>query len=74
MDAYRILGENERAELYANEVIRAHTSTNGEELAPMRISEARLTLGVIAARRGDVEQAVGYGRQSLQAERRSLPT
>ncbi|MFI9847811.1 GNAT family N-acetyltransferase [Nonomuraea sp. NPDC051941] len=73
MDAYRILGENDRAELYASEVIRAHTSADGEKLAPMRISEARLTLGVIAARRGDVEQAVGYGRRSLQAERRSVP-
>ncbi|WP_223166246.1 XRE family transcriptional regulator [Nonomuraea sp. SYSU D8015] len=73
MDAYRILGENERAELYAGEVIRAHTSADGEELAPMRISEARLTLGVIAARRGDIEQAVGYGRRSLKAQRRSVP-
>jgi transcriptional regulator with XRE-family HTH domain/tetratricopeptide (TPR) repeat protein len=73
MDAYRILGENERAEIYAGEVIRAHTSADGVELAPMRISEAKLTLGVIAARQGDIEQAVGYGRQSLKAQRRSVP-
>ncbi|MCF6467420.1 XRE family transcriptional regulator [Nonomuraea sp. MG754425] len=73
MDAYRILGENERAELYAGEVIRAHTSADGEELAPMRISEARLTLGVIAARRGDIEQAMSYGHRSLKAQRRSVP-
>ncbi|TYB71452.1 XRE family transcriptional regulator [Nonomuraea sp. PA05] len=73
MDAYRILGENERAEVYASEVIRAHMSADGEELAPMRISEARLTLGVIAARRGDVEQAVSFGHQSLKAQRRSVP-
>ncbi|MFB4275688.1 XRE family transcriptional regulator [Nonomuraea sp. MTCD27] len=73
MDSYRILGENERAELYADEVIRAHTASDGTELAPMRISEARLTLGVVAARRGDVEQAISYGRQSLQHERKSVP-
>lgn len=40
----------------------------------MRNAEARLTLGVVAARAGDLEQAISYGRQALQGDRKSLPS
>jgi hypothetical protein len=39
----------------------------------MRNTEARITLGAIAARQGDVEQAVHYGERALIESRRSLP-
>ena len=74
MDCYRILGENELARLYANEVIRTSTHFDGTEHKPMRAAEALITLGVIAAREGDLSEAVGLGREALGVERRSLPS
>ena len=35
--------------------------------------KARLTLGVVAARTGDLEQAVNHGQQALAIDRRSQP-
>ena len=40
----------------------------------MRNTEARITLGVIAARQGDIDQAVHYGERTLAQSRRSLPS
>ncbi|MFU8876357.1 XRE family transcriptional regulator [Micromonospora sp. SL4-19] len=74
MDCYRIAGEDRLAEMYANEVIRSSTAPNGYERKPMRVAEARITLGVTAARSGDVEAAVAHGRQALRGERKSLPS
>jgi len=40
----------------------------------MRNAEARVTLGVVALRQGDIEQAVNYGDQALVGDRISLPS
>jgi tetratricopeptide (TPR) repeat protein len=74
MDCYRHLAEDRLAETLANEVIQASTDFDGTERAPMRLAEARITLGVIAARQGDLEQAIHYGTQALSAPRKSLPS
>lgn len=74
MDCYRRLGEDPVAENLADEVIQAGTDFDGTERSPMRIAEARITLGVVAARQGDLEQAIHYGKRALQGERRSLPS
>jgi hypothetical protein len=79
MDCYRLLGENHLAsnrlaEIYAHEVIRSSTAADGTERKPMRSAEARITLAVVAARNGDLEQAVALGRAALAGDRRSLPT
>jgi hypothetical protein len=74
MDCYRILGENSFAEIYADEVIRNSTDFDGTERKPMRIAEARITLGVTAARAGDLSRAVVLGRQALTGDRKSLPS
>ncbi|MGY0463508.1 XRE family transcriptional regulator [Kitasatospora sp. cg17-2] len=74
MDCYRLLGENRLARTLAEEVIRASTDYDGTERSPMRIAEARLTLGVVAAREGDLEGAVNYGEWALRGERQSLPS
>jgi hypothetical protein len=74
MDCYRILGEDAMAEMYANEVIRTSTDFTGMERKPMRIAEARITLGVAAARSGDLTRATAFGRQALAGERRSVPS
>lgn len=74
MDCYRRAREDRLAATYADEVISASTDFDGTERAPMRIAEARITQGVVAARHGDLEQAVTYGRKALTGDRRSLPS
>lgn len=74
MDCYRLLGDNARAEMYANEIIKSSTSLDGIERNPMRLAEARITLGVLAAREGELDQAVQYGEQALTGDRRSIPS
>ena len=46
MDCYRLLADDQMTEHLANEVIRASTDFDGQERAPMRLAEARVTLGV----------------------------
>lgn len=41
---------------------------------PMRIAEERLTLGVAAAREGDLYEAVSQGRRAIDGARKSLPS
>ena len=55
-------------------MISAGTSYDGRERSPLRNAEARVTLGVIAARDGDLEEAVNFGEQALDGERKSLPS
>ncbi|MFF9898647.1 tetratricopeptide repeat protein [Streptomyces longispororuber] len=74
MDAYRLLGDDERAATHARSVIRISTGPDGTEISPMRAAEARLTLGVAAARRNEIEEAVGMGTAALKANRKSLPS
>lgn len=74
MDAYRLLGDDVRASRHAKEVLRLGQGPDGKELAPMRMAEARLTLGVSAARSGELEEAVTVGESAFSSERKSLPT
>jgi len=74
MDTYRIVGEDELAKRNAEEVIRRSASPDGVQLAPMRTTEAQLTLGVIAAREGEIEKAAALGIQALQTGRQSRPS
>ncbi|HEY1296599.1 MAG TPA: XRE family transcriptional regulator [Chloroflexota bacterium] len=73
MDCYRVLGEDRLAQTLAEEVIRASTDFDGTERSPMRMAEARLTLGVVAGREGDIDSALAYGQQAFQATRQSVP-
>ncbi|MFD9965060.1 tetratricopeptide repeat protein [Amycolatopsis sp. NPDC058986] len=74
LDCWRILGVYPVAARYADEVIRTSTAYDGTERKPMRIAEARLTLGVIAAYQGDVDEAAQMGQRALSGDRRSLPS
>lgn len=74
MDAYRILGDDTHAAHFANLVLERGKGPNGADLSPMRMSEARMTLGVVAAHTGDLEQAVAAGTAALGNARKSLPT
>jgi hypothetical protein len=73
-DAYRHVGDDDLARMYAEEVIRTGTDWDGTVLRPMRVAEAEITLGVLAARAGDLESAIGAGRRALSLGRRSLPS
>lgn len=48
-----------------------HTSPDGTELSPMRVSECRITLGIVAGREGDIGQAVELGKTGLMHGRQS---
>jgi hypothetical protein len=74
MDCYRMLTEDKLAGNLAHEVIRSSADFDGTERAPMRTAEARITLGVIAARQGDVEEAVRQGGRAITGQRQSLPS
>ncbi|UOX89684.1 hypothetical protein MUY14_03335 [Amycolatopsis sp. FBCC-B4732] len=74
MDTYRLVGEDQLAQRNAEEVMRRSVNPEGVPMAPMRIAEAQLTLAVIAARRGDVDEAAALGIQALQNGRQSRPT
>ncbi|WP_049569509.1 hypothetical protein [Streptomyces sp. SBT349] len=74
MDCYRLAGEDRIARTLAEEVLRVGTDFDGAELAPLRNAEARVTLGVAAAREGDLEQALIYGERALSADRQSVPS
>lgn len=73
MDAYRLVGEDDLARHHAAEVLRLGTAPDGAELAPMRMAEARLTLGAVTARAGELEEAVDMALGAFRAQRRSLP-
>ncbi|MFC7263489.1 hypothetical protein [Streptomyces lutosisoli] len=74
MDCYRLVGEDKLARTLAEEVLRAGTDFDGMERSPMRNAEARVTLGVTAAREGDLEQALIMGERALEGDRRSVPS
>lgn len=74
MDCYRHVGDDRQARTLADEVIRASTDFNGTVHSPMRVSEAQVTLGVAAAREGDLDEAVAHGREAISGERKSLPS
>jgi hypothetical protein len=74
MDCYRVVGDDVRAAEHAHEVLRAARGPDGKDLAPMRMAEARVALGVVSARAGDLEQAADYGAQAFRADRKCLPS
>ena len=69
---YVWLGDNDRAEEHAAEVITKHARPDGTSNAPMRTAQARINLGIVAARRGQLDQAVAYGESAFEYERQSL--
>ncbi|MEV8524945.1 tetratricopeptide repeat protein [Streptomyces sp. NPDC052000] len=74
MDCYRLVGEDKLARTLAEEVLRVGTDFDGTDRSPMRNAEARVTLGVTAAREGDLEQALTMGERALEGDRKSVPS
>ncbi|MBF8185984.1 hypothetical protein ITP53_09545 [Nonomuraea sp. K274] len=69
---YTWLADDDRAEEHARETIQMHTRSDGTSKAPMRIADARIDLGIIHARRGDLDAAVEEGMAAFDIDRRSL--
>lgn len=74
MDCYRLIGDESLAAMHAREIIKKSTAFSGTDVSPMRKAEAELTLGVIAARNGAVDEALTYGHNALSIDRRSQPS
>lgn len=68
---YVALGDDDRAEEHALEVITQHSRPDGSSRAPMRTADAQIDLGIVHARRGELDAAVEYGRAALDHDRRS---
>jgi transcriptional regulator with XRE-family HTH domain len=62
------LGDDAVAEEHAREVVRRCEEAGGW---PTRLGTTLVNLGLIAGRRGDLDEAVGYGAAALQLPRRS---
>jgi hypothetical protein len=74
MDCYRLARDDSLAEVYADQVIESATDFDGTERLPMRIAEANITKGVVAARSGDLDLALNFGRKALSGDRKSIPS
>ncbi|WP_154697376.1 helix-turn-helix domain-containing protein [Lentzea guizhouensis] len=74
MDTYRIVGRDDLAKRNAEEVIRRSVNADGFVVSPMRSTEAQLTLAVVAARAGDIEEAAAMGVKALGHGRQSRPS
>lgn len=74
MDAYRLAGDDDLARHHADQVLALGIGPDGTERAPMRMAEARLTLGAVAARAGELELALDVALTAFRARRRSLPS
>ncbi|MEU8141602.1 XRE family transcriptional regulator [Nonomuraea sp. NPDC048901] len=69
---YTWLADNDRAEEHARETIQMHTRPDGTSNAPMRVADAHIDLGIVHARRGDLDMAVAEGLAAFDIDRRSL--
>ena len=69
---YTWLADDARAEELARENIQIHTRPDGTSNAPMRVANAHLDLGIVHARRGDLDAAVDQGHRAFDIDRKSL--
>ncbi|SNT53486.1 hypothetical protein SAMN05216276_105647 [Streptosporangium subroseum] len=70
--AYTWLGDDDRAEEHALETIQMHTRPDGTSNAPMRVADAHIDLGIVHARRGNLDAAVEQGMTAFDIDRKSL--
>jgi hypothetical protein len=66
---YTWLGETERAEEHAREVIGQSIGQGGVVRWPTRLAVARLDLGLVAAQRGQPDEAAQLGSAALRSGR-----
>ncbi len=71
---FQWLGQDDQAERYAAKVFTDCKGHGGQLRWPMRYAETKIGLGVLAAKRGELEQAVANGLEALEIERKSGPS
>lgn len=69
---YTWLGDDQKAEEHASEVISDHSRPDGSSRAPMRTAEARLSLATVQARRGDLDGALSYAKSAYEFDTKPL--
>lgn len=74
MDCHRLIGDDSLAEMYAREIMERTVTPDGRVVSPMRRAESILTLGVVEARRGNLDDALGHGHEAFSIDRRSQPS
>ncbi|PZS34107.1 MAG: hypothetical protein DLM59_05320 [Pseudonocardiales bacterium] len=74
MDCARVVGDNVLAVEHANEVMRIGKMADGSERWPMRTAEARITLAVVAARAGNLDEAINDATAALNGDRQCVPS
>jgi hypothetical protein len=71
---YQWLGEYDKAEEYATQVLRECEANGTTARSPMRLAEVHIILGLVYAHRGDLDAAVNSGLRALTHERKSGPS
>jgi hypothetical protein len=66
------LGDDDAAERHARSIISGHVRSDGSSSSPMRVANARIDLGLVHARRGELDAAVHEGIGAFDYERRSV--
>jgi hypothetical protein len=74
MDCYRLIGDDKLGEMHCARDCEKTTNADGSLNSPMRNAEAQLTLAVVAARRGELAEALTYGEGALAVDRKSKPS
>lgn len=68
---YTWLGNDQPAEEHAREIIAYHARPDGSSNAPMRTAMSHIDLGIISARRADLDQAVDHGLTAFSYDRKT---
>ena len=71
---YQWLGDDAKAEEFANQVFSECQANGTTQRSPMRLAEVHITLGLVHAQRGDLEAAIESGSHALTYERKSGPS
>ncbi len=71
---YQWLGDYNKAEEFAQQVIRECSTSGTTERSPMRLAEIHITLGLIHVHRNELQAALDAGFQALSYERKSGPS
>lgn len=71
---YQWLGDDAKAEEFANQVFKECRDNGTTERSPMRLADIHITLGLVQVRRGNLDAAFDAGSQALAYERKSGPS
>jgi len=70
---YQWLGEDDKAEEAARQVLADCEASGTAVRSPMRLAEVNIILGLVSVHRGDLEAAVGHGNRALDYDRKTGP-